>query len=179
ETGLLAGQEGEDTSLWVYNDYREIDGVTLPMSWSFFASGSGSMTLANFSEVSLNNVDSENFQPPLLIRMQTRSEEEKERANVALRAKYSDFLGDYTLATGSMIGTPIIISIAEGGLQLSFAGQPPSYLTEPDDEGRLYDMTNSNIYIQIDRDDSGAITLIRVFAYGDEFGTLERVTEED
>lgn len=179
DTGLLAGQEGEDTSLWVYNDYREIDGVTLPMSWSFFASDSGSMTLANFSEVSLNNVDSENLQPPLLIRMQTRTDEEKEQANVALRAKYSDFLGNFKLATGSMTGTPIIIQIAEGGLQFSFGGQPPSYLTEPDEEGRLYDMTNSKIYIQIDRDDSGAITLMRVFAYGDEFGKLERVAEED
>ena len=179
ETGLLAGQEGEDTSLWVYNDYREIDGVTLPMSWSFFASDSGSMTLANFSEVSLNNVDSENLQPPLLIRMQTRTEEEKEQANITLRAKYSDFIGNFKLATGSMTGTPIIIQIAEGGLQFSFGGQSPSYLTEPDDEGRLYDMTNSKIYIQIDRDDSSAITLIRVFAYGDEIGTLERVAEED
>ena len=40
-------------------------------------------------------------------------------------------------------------------------------------------MTNSNIYIQIDRDDSGAITLMRVFAYGDEFGTMEREAEEE
>ena len=78
-----------------------------------------------------------------------------------------------------MAGTPVSIIIAEGGLQQSFAGQPPSYLTEPDEEGRLYDMTNRKIYIQIDRDDSGTITLIRVFAYGDEFGQLERVAEED
>lgn len=179
ETGLLAGQEGEDTSLWVYSDYREIDGVTLPMSWSFFAADSGSMTLANFSEVSLNNVESEHFQPPLLIRMQTRSPEEKEQANVALRAKYTDFIGNFTLATGSMTGTPIIIRIAEGGLQLSFGGQPPSYLTEPDEKGRLYDMTNREIYLKIDRDESGAITLMRVFAYGDEFGALQRVTTEE
>ena len=40
-------------------------------------------------------------------------------------------------------------------------------------------MTNSKIYIQIDRDDSGAITLMRVFANGNEFGKLERVAEED
>jgi len=180
-TGLLAGQEGEDISLWVYGDYREPagrGGVKLPMAWSFFAPGSGSMTAATISSVAINSAEAAVFEPPLLVRMKTRSPEEMEAANQALRAKYTDIAGNYKLTTGSMVGTPINIMIQEGGIQLSFGGEPADYITEPDKQGRLFLMTDREIYVQFDRDAAGAITKMRVFAYGSEFGEMEHVAGE-
>ena len=80
--------------------------------------------------------------------MMTRSPEEKERLNAALQEKHGDLVGSYQLATGSMVGTPITISISEGGIQLAFGPGPPGYLTEPDEENRLFVMSNRQIYIK-------------------------------
>ena len=176
ESGRLAGREGEDVHLWTFDDYQAASGgVTLPMEWSMFAPGSGSMTTAIYSTVSLGSDVSAGLTPPTLIRMMTRSDEEKEQENVRLRAAHGDLVGNYKMATGSMVGTPIIITIEEGGIRLSFGGGPPDFLSEPDDGDRLFMMSNRQIYIVAKRESPGADHEIVVWAYGDEFGKLERV----
>jgi outer membrane protein assembly factor BamB len=174
ETGFLAGRDGDDLPLWVFGDYRPVGGVRLPMEWSFFASDSGSMTLARFSEGTLDDDDDTRLEPPMLIRMMTRSPEEKEEANATLRAKYADLVGSYRLATGSMAGTPMAISIGDGGIRLTFGPDPPDFLAEPDDEGRMFVMSNRQIHITVKQDDAGGDPEIILYAYGDEFGRLER-----
>ena len=110
--------------------------------------------------------------------MMTRSPEEKEQANVRLREAYGDLVGDYKLASGSMTGTPITFSIDEGGIKFSLAGQPPDFLTEPDEEDRMYVMSNRQLYMTVKHNDAGDGYDIVLFAYGDEFGRIERVEGE-
>ena len=108
ESGLMAGQEGDDVPLWIFDDYQSAGNVRLPMEWSFFTPESGSMTLAKFTGASINQEDASRLDPPTLIRMMTRSPEEKEQANETLREQYGYLTGSYKLTTGSMIGTPIM-----------------------------------------------------------------------
>jgi outer membrane protein assembly factor BamB len=178
ESGLLAGQEGEDVPLWIFDDYRSVGAVKVPMEWSFFDAESGSMTLAKFSEASADAPAAASLQPPPLITMMTRSPEEKEAANEALRAKHGDLVGKYVLASGSMAGTPITIDIGDGGIRLAFGPQPPGFLSEPDEEHRLFLMAQPQIYIAATPRAGGDGHDIVLWAYGNEFGRIERAEEE-
>ncbi|MCZ6835520.1 MAG: PQQ-binding-like beta-propeller repeat protein [Planctomycetota bacterium] len=177
KTGRLAGQEGEDTSLWVYNDYREINGVSVPMTWSFFAQGSGSMTMASFSEVSSDAIESTDFDPPEIIRLTNRTPEEKQQATKELKSKYSYLEGDYSLTSGSMAGTPIKLFIEDGVIQFQFATSPADYLTEPDEDGRMVSMTNGSISVAPNRNDDGELIDLMLYLNGNEIGRIERGSE--
>lgn len=177
ESGLLAGQESDDRPLWIFDDYRPVGGAKVPMEWSFFEPNAGSMTLARFTEATANVVEDAWLEPPTLVAMMTRSDEEKAAADERLRAAHGDLVGSYKLATGSMAGTPLTISIDEGGIRLAFGPNPPDYLSEPDDEDRLYVMSNRQLYMTAKRDAPGDDYEIVFYAYGDEFGRLERVDD--
>lgn len=177
-TGLLAGHEGEDVPLWTFGDYTSAGGVLLPREWSMFAAGSGSLTMARFTDLDISDDDASRFEPPPLIAMMTRSDEEKERANEALREKYADLLGDYVLASGSMAGMAVPIMVGNGGLQTTVGSPTPEFIAEPDDEGRMFVMSNPKIYLSITRPESGGDYEIVLYAYGDEIGRLERAKDD-
>ena len=61
---------------------------------------------------------------------------------------------------------------------MSFAGQPPQFLSEPDDEDRLFIMSQPQIYLVAKRGSPDEAYVIDVYAYGDEFGRLERAGGE-
>jgi outer membrane protein assembly factor BamB len=176
ESGLLAGREGTEKPLWIFDDYRAAGDVKLAMEWSRFAPQSGSMTLARFSDVTVDEATGDRLDPPALIRMMTRTDEEKEQANAALRQEYGHLVGAYKLATGSMAGTPITISIDGGGIRMAFGPQPPDFLAEPDEQDRMFVMSNRQIYITVKPDGDGHEIVL--WAYGDEFGRLERDADE-
>ena len=177
DSGLLAGQEGDDTSLWVYDEYRDAGGVKLPMAWSFYSQDSGVMTRASFGSVS-RTVEPSALEPAKLIRLMTASEEQKASEDERLRASYAHLVGDYSFASGELEGAPASIAIADGGLQFSLGGGPGSYHDEPDADDRLYDLKNRAQWIQLDRDDSGAISGMRYFMYSQDFGRMEAVEGE-
>lgn len=177
DSGLLAGQEGDDTSLWIYDDYRDAGGVKLPMAWSFYSQDSGVMTRASFDSVA-RTVEPSALEPAKLVRLMTASEERKAAEDDRLRAALGHLEGDYSFVSGELEGTPASIVIADGGLKVSLGGGPGSFHDEPDADGRLYDLKNRAAWLQLDRDDAGAITGMRYFMYREDFGRLEPVEDE-
>ncbi len=172
ESGLLAGHEGDDVPLWTFDDYQKVNGVLIPMEWSFFATQSGAMTSAKFTKAVANQTDASRFQPPALIALMTRTEQENEQVNERLRKDYNHLVGRYQLITGNMIGTPLTISIDGGALRSSFAGGQLDYLAEPDEQGRMYSMTNRELYIQLsEHEDKHNVDMV-MWAYGNKLGDI-------
>jgi len=177
DSGLLAGQEGEDTSLWIFADYQDAGGVLLPMAWSFYPRSSGVMTRASFSSVS-RKAEPSALEPAKLIQLMTASDEQKASEDERLRAAYSRLVVDYSFVSGEMAGAQAAIVIAEGGLQFSLGGGPGAYIDEPDAAGRMYDLANRGQWVQLERDESGSLTPMRYFMYSEDFGRMESIDNE-
>jgi outer membrane protein assembly factor BamB len=177
DSGLLAGQEGEDTSLWIFADYQDADGVLLPMAWSFYPSSSGVMTRASFSSVS-RKAEPSALEPAKLIQLMTASDEQKASEDERLRAAYPRLVGDYSLVSGEMKGAQAAIVIAEGGLQFSLGDGPGAYIDEPDAAGRMYDLANRGQWVQLERDESGSLTPVQYFMYNEDFGRMESIDND-
>ncbi|MCH7603768.1 MAG: PQQ-binding-like beta-propeller repeat protein, partial [Planctomycetes bacterium] len=54
QSGLFAGEESESEPMLVLADYRDVDGVMLPMTWSYYDPDTGAMLVATFDRVELN-----------------------------------------------------------------------------------------------------------------------------
>jgi hypothetical protein len=77
-----------------------------------------------------------------------------------------------------MAGMAVPIMVGNGGLQTTVGSPTPEFIAEPDDEGRMFVMSNQKIYLSITRPESGGDYEIVLYAYGDEIGRLERAKDD-
>lgn len=179
QSGLYAGQESERVPMLALADYREMNGVMLPMKWSYFDSDMGAMLVAKFDRVELNEtIDAAAFQPPPLVKLLSRTPDEIKVANERLLQTYGSILGEWKIVEGPPVEENMILGVADGFLTQKWPGRDRNYLHEPDDEDHFVIVGADFVQLHATRDESGRITEFRLFAGEDQIARLEKATDE-
>ena len=179
ETGLFAGEESESEPMLVLADYRDVDGIMLPMKWSYYDPDTGAMLVAKFDRVVLNEtIGTTAFEPPPLVKLLARSPNELKVANKLLLQTYGSMLGEWKIIEGPPSEENMILGVADGFLTMKWPGRDRSYLHEPDDDDRFGLVGVDYVKLHPTRDESGRIIEFRLFAGGDQIARLEKATDE-
>lgn len=177
-TGLLAGHEGDGTALWTYDDYREFNGVRLPMRWAFYEPAAGEMTSATFEAASFEpKLDEDPFTLPAIIALLLRTPEELAAADTRLAEVHKALLGRWRPADAPKEAPDDEFFVADGFLQVKSGAQPASKLLEPNAEGVMRMLGAEYVSFTPLSDEAGTIAKIEVRVGARLEGTLMRVTD--
>ncbi len=179
ESGFFAGEESESEPMLVLADYRNVDGVMLPMTWSYYDPDNGAMLVAKFDWVELNEtIDATAFEPPEMVKLLTRSPDEIKLDNERLHRTYGSMLGEWKFVEGPPSEENMILGVADGFLTFKWPARDRIYLHEPDDDDRFGLVGVDYVKLHPTRDESGHITEFRLFAGPNQIARLEKATEE-
>ncbi len=176
QSGLYAGHESPGSPMWVLRDYREVDGVKLPMQWTFYEPEIGAMYAASFVDGEINaRIADDAFTIPDTVRLLMRSDAEKEAENSRLREKFAHMLGTWA-RPGRNGGpdTPLTIGIDEGFITMQLPGRERDFIMEPDEQGRMVLFGVGYVWLEQTTDDAGLFTGFNIVVDGN---VIAEVTE--
>ncbi len=175
DSGLFAGHEGEGLSLWTLSEYQDFGGVMLPTHWSIFEPVKGERASAVFETASINpSPDVARFATPDKIKPFLRTPEEIERDNVRLKQLHAAMIGEWRSEDGEddrVMG----FQVDEGFFLFVRPERDPTYLSEPDEEGRVCMLEATYVTFTPEKNEQGIVEAIVIRVGEDVRDRLIRV----
>ena len=135
-----------------------------------------------FTEGSINQpVDATAFEPPRIITLLARTDEQKQRDNERLRREYGHMLGTWVMpARNGQPESTLPIRVDDGFLTMQFPGRDVDMVHEPDEDGRMVLVGLGFVWLEEMKDESGAFTGVKIMVRGNAIAELtERRDDAD
>lgn len=176
DSGHFAGHRGERIRMWTLSAYREFNGVLLPTEWAFFEPLKGESATIVFADATINpELKKDAFAVPEALKPYLRTPEELKRDTVRLTKLHAAILGDWVAEDNPEDITTL--GIIDGFLAIEEDEGPPTYLSEPDENGVVVILSASFVTFTPQLAEDGVVQAIQVDVGGEPRDRLVRPAE--